>query len=329
MTVGCSASARRGAGETRTRRRRRRRGRRARFWTWRSPGTVLNGQSRRRAGLLRARGHAKIAAMARTDFTTPRSVSRRRSRRGARAAALARAGQLSRQCAAPERRRARAGLQRPRRRICGGAGTDRAQARLAHDLGARIRPQEVPPDVDYLFAPLKHARLDYMAQKAVEMGARRLRPVITSRTQVSRVNLERLAANAREAASNAESSGCPRSPSRNRSNARWPTGRASDCSSSATRTRRSPIRWKRWPRRRSATGVGLADRSRGRFRRRRSARRSCARPACCGSVWARASCGRTRRRWRRSRWFRRASEIGDESFAPPCCRHEVSYFGAR
>jgi 16S rRNA (uracil1498-N3)-methyltransferase len=63
----------------------------------------------------------------------------------------------------------------------------------------RIRPQETPPDVDYLFAPLKHARLDYMAQKAVEMGARRLIPLITRRTQAARVNLERLRANAIEA----------------------------------------------------------------------------------------------------------------------------------
>jgi len=66
-------------------------------------------------------------------------------------------------------------------------------------VGAQSRPQETPPDVDYLFAPLKHTRLDYMAQKAVEMGASRLRPVITRHTQVSRVNLERLQANAIEA----------------------------------------------------------------------------------------------------------------------------------
>jgi 16S rRNA (uracil1498-N3)-methyltransferase len=66
-------------------------------------------------------------------------------------------------------------------------------------VGARTRAQETPPDVDYLFAPLKHARLDYMAQKAIEMGARSLRPVITRHTQVSRVNLERLQANAIEA----------------------------------------------------------------------------------------------------------------------------------
>ena len=66
-------------------------------------------------------------------------------------------------------------------------------------VGKRTRPQEAPPDVDFLFAPLKHARLDYVAQKAVEMGARRLRPIVTRRTQVSRLNRERLLANAIEA----------------------------------------------------------------------------------------------------------------------------------
>jgi 16S rRNA (uracil1498-N3)-methyltransferase len=76
-----------------------------------------------------------------------------------------------------------------------------ASSRKAASLivGAQTLPQATPPDVDYLFAPLKHARLDYMAQKAVEMGASRLRPVITRHTQVSRVNLERLQANAIEA----------------------------------------------------------------------------------------------------------------------------------
>ena len=55
-------------------------------------------------------------------------------------------------------------------------------------------------DLDYLFAPLKHARLDYMVQKAVEMGAARLQPVLTQHTQVRRINLERMQANAIEAA---------------------------------------------------------------------------------------------------------------------------------
>jgi 16S rRNA (uracil1498-N3)-methyltransferase len=62
------------------------------------------------------------------------------------------------------------------------------------------RVQTEGPDVDYLFAPLKHARLDYMVQKAAEMGVRRLRPVITRRTNAERVNLERMRANAIEAA---------------------------------------------------------------------------------------------------------------------------------
>jgi len=62
------------------------------------------------------------------------------------------------------------------------------------------RAQETGPDIDYCFAPLKHARLDYMVQKAVEMGARRLVPVVTKRTQVARLNLSRMRANAIEAA---------------------------------------------------------------------------------------------------------------------------------
>ena len=64
----------------------------------------------------------------------------------------------------------------------------------------RTRPQEGGPDIDYCFAPLKHARLDYVVQKAVEMGAARLCPVLTRRTQVSRLNLERMRANVVEAA---------------------------------------------------------------------------------------------------------------------------------
>jgi 16S rRNA (uracil1498-N3)-methyltransferase len=57
-----------------------------------------------------------------------------------------------------------------------------------------------PPDIDYVFAPLKHSRLDYVVQKATELGVRRLRPVITRRTVVARVNVERMRANVIEAA---------------------------------------------------------------------------------------------------------------------------------
>ncbi|SHL18513.1 16S rRNA (uracil1498-N3)-methyltransferase [Bradyrhizobium lablabi] len=65
---------------------------------------------------------------------------------------------------------------------------------------AQTRPQDRLPDLAYVFAPLKHARLDYMVQKAVEMGASKLQPVLTRFTQVSRVNGERMRANVIEAA---------------------------------------------------------------------------------------------------------------------------------
>lgn len=64
----------------------------------------------------------------------------------------------------------------------------------------QTRPQQAGPDIDYLFAPLKRSRLDYMVQKATEMGVARLRPVITERTIAERVNLERMRGNVVEAA---------------------------------------------------------------------------------------------------------------------------------
>lgn len=77
------------------------------------------------------------------------------------------------------------------------ADASRKAARLV--VRGLTRPQPPTPDLHLLFAPLKHARLDYMVQKAVEMGAGAIRPVITRRTQVARVNLERMRANVIEA----------------------------------------------------------------------------------------------------------------------------------
>ena len=77
------------------------------------------------------------------------------------------------------------------------AGRKRPEA-LA--IGEQLRPQQNLADLIYAFAPLKHARLDYMAQKAAEMGASRLQPVLTRHTQVSRLNTERMRANVIEAA---------------------------------------------------------------------------------------------------------------------------------
>src|SRR5262249_34209880 len=67
-------------------------------------------------------------------------------------------------------------------------------------IGSRLRAPPPPGDLHFLFAPLKHARLDYMVQKAVEMGASLLQPVITRHTQVTRINLDRMRANVIEAA---------------------------------------------------------------------------------------------------------------------------------
>jgi 16S rRNA (uracil1498-N3)-methyltransferase len=75
-----------------------------------------------------------------------------------------------------------------------------AKRRCTLECLVQTRPQVDGPDVHYVFAPLKHARLDYMVQKATELGVAHLQPVLTHRTVASRVNLERMGANAIEAA---------------------------------------------------------------------------------------------------------------------------------
>lgn len=65
---------------------------------------------------------------------------------------------------------------------------------------AQTRPQPPASDLLFAFAPIKAGRLDYMVQKAVEMGAGTIRPVITQHTQMQKVGTGRLRANALEAA---------------------------------------------------------------------------------------------------------------------------------
>ena len=76
--------------------------------------------------------------------------------------------------------------------------TSRRDATL--DPVRQTLPQTQPSSIHYLFAPLKRSRLDYMVQKAVEMGASCLQPVMTQRTVAERVNLDRMRANVIEAA---------------------------------------------------------------------------------------------------------------------------------
>ena len=67
-------------------------------------------------------------------------------------------------------------------------------------IGARLREQAVEPDLWLVFAPVKRARIDFIATKATELGVARLFPVFTRHTAVERVSVERLRANAVEAA---------------------------------------------------------------------------------------------------------------------------------
>ena len=70
----------------------------------------------------------------------------------------------------------------------------------AATVGDQTRPFTASPDLWLLFAPVKRARIDFIAQKASELGVSGLGPVITDYTNVARVNVERLRANAIEAA---------------------------------------------------------------------------------------------------------------------------------
>jgi 16S rRNA (uracil1498-N3)-methyltransferase len=95
-------------------------------------------------------------------------------------------------------------------------------------LEARTREQAPEPDLWLLFAPVKRARIDFLVEKATELGVSALQPVLTERTQVERVNLERLRANVREAAEQTERLTLPevREPlSLQRAIEAWPAGR--------------------------------------------------------------------------------------------------------
>ncbi len=75
-----------------------------------------------------------------------------------------------------------------------------AKKKLAFTPLEQTRAQTPYPDLMFLFAPLKVGRLDYLVQKAVEMGAGVIRPVLTQHTQLHKLSVERLQANVIEAA---------------------------------------------------------------------------------------------------------------------------------
>ncbi|WP_300973628.1 16S rRNA (uracil(1498)-N(3))-methyltransferase [Sphingomonas sp. LHG3406-1] len=72
--------------------------------------------------------------------------------------------------------------------------------KLVLRVGARTREPETLPDLTLAFAPVKRAPLEWLVEKATELGVARLQPVVTRRTVVERLNPERLRAIAIEAA---------------------------------------------------------------------------------------------------------------------------------
>jgi len=92
----------------------------------------------------------------------------------------------------------------------------------------QTRPQVKEPDLWFVFAPIKKARLDFVAQKATELGVSKILPVKTERTIISRVKGARLHANAKEAAEQCERLTIPvieEFQSLKSLLAKWPNGR--------------------------------------------------------------------------------------------------------
>ncbi|QAY79703.1 16S rRNA (uracil(1498)-N(3))-methyltransferase [Sphingosinicella sp. BN140058] len=81
--------------------------------------------------------------------------------------------------------------------------------RVTLTIVEQLRPREPVPDLWLLFAPLKRDPIDWLVEKATELGVARLLPVVTRRTIVDRVNLDRLRANSIEAAEQCERTALP------------------------------------------------------------------------------------------------------------------------
>jgi 16S rRNA (uracil1498-N3)-methyltransferase len=84
-----------------------------------------------------------------------------------------------------------------------------AKRAIALTITGQLRPRESVPDLWLLFAPVKKAPLDWLVEKATELGAARLQPVITQRTIVDRVNLDRLRTITIEAAEQCDRTALP------------------------------------------------------------------------------------------------------------------------
>jgi 16S rRNA (uracil1498-N3)-methyltransferase len=104
-----------------------------------------------------------------------------------------------------------------------------AKRSLSLHLNHQSAPQEVPPDLWLCAAPLKKGRIDWLAEKACELGVARLLLVTTQRTVVDKVNLDRLQAHMIEAAEQCGRTHVPAIAAPVSLNALlrdWPAGRA-------------------------------------------------------------------------------------------------------
>jgi 16S rRNA (uracil1498-N3)-methyltransferase len=86
---------------------------------------------------------------------------------------------------------------------------DVTRKRVSLATTRHLRPREEGPDLWLLFAPLKRATTDWLVEKATELGAARLQPVMTQRTVADRVNLDRLRAVTIEAAEQCDRTALP------------------------------------------------------------------------------------------------------------------------
>lgn len=84
-----------------------------------------------------------------------------------------------------------------------------AKKSVSLTVGEHLRERERVPDLWLLFAPIKRGRIDWLVEKATELGVDRLMPVVTARTVVDRLNLDRLRAHAIEAAEQCERTALP------------------------------------------------------------------------------------------------------------------------
>ncbi len=87
--------------------------------------------------------------------------------------------------------------------------TETAKRNITLRLTSKLREREPVPDLWLLFAPIKKGPIDWLVEKATELGAARLQPVITQRTIVDRLNLDRLRANTIEAAEQCDRTALP------------------------------------------------------------------------------------------------------------------------